>query len=55
MGLLEAPWSSAVAGAATRLRVPGQRGAAAPAASSVSGAEAPVGGSLRIDGVGVAA
>jgi hypothetical protein len=52
MGLLVAPQSSVVATAATRVRVLGPRQVAAAAASSPSGAEAPVGGSAKIDGAG---
>jgi hypothetical protein len=52
MGLPEAPLSSAVAAAATLLRVLGPRRVAAAAASSRSGAEAPVRGSVVIGGAG---
>jgi hypothetical protein len=53
MGLLEAPRRSTEASAATLPRIPGPRRAAAPAARSVSGAGALVGGSARSDGAGV--
>jgi hypothetical protein len=53
MGRLVALRDSGEASAATLVRVLGPPGVAAAAASSLSGAKAPVGGSARIDGAGV--